>query len=149
MSWSGGGSRAAEIILLGAMAAAPERDRGEPQGCEAPCVPPLAALLFLSCKGVRKPFPSPAARPFGHPKGSPSSPAGARWGLSRGRSRRTPSEGPPGPRAAATAKPSPRSRHRAGRRLQRAISQSRIKIWLGGIAFPHPFNPISQNFLTD
>lgn len=126
-----------------------EGPRGAPGMQEPLCPTPPAALLFLSCEGVRKPFPSLAARPFGHPKGSPPGTAGTRWGLSGGHNRRTPSEGAPGPRAAATATPSPRSRHRAGRRLQRAISQSRIKIWLGGIAFPRPFNPISQNFLTD
>lgn len=125
-------------------------DRG-PRGPPVPlqrCCPPAA-------KGRESAFPPPAARlvggagwsPQGWPRGLRRDAAGADGvgGAAAGSPRRV----PPAP---GLLRPPPPHSERAGswgRRLQRAISQSRIEMRLSGIAFRRPFNPISQNFLTD
>lgn len=88
----------------------------------APCAHP--AMLVPGCRGDRDAPGAPEAPPR-LPRVSPQCPPSV-----------------PRPRR-------PFTRRGAEQGLKRAISQSPIKMRLGGIAFPRPFNPISQNFLTD
>lgn len=134
------------------MSAALEGREGTP-GTGDPLCPP--GLLSPSYKGARKHLPAPRCSPrrwgrFVAPRvasGAPQGRGGGRsgWGAAAGSPRRV----PPAPRLL---RPPPPHSERAGswgRRLERAISQSRIEMRLSGIAFRRPFNPISQNFLTD